>query len=106
MEDIEALRQEISQAGELTAEVREKAEKLGISNDMLETMARSRDQIMFGGMRPPEGADGNRLMGMSGQQQSRIDKNALARPLLVSVALITAGITIALLFKRRRYSKF
>ena len=106
MEDIEALRQKISQAGELTAEVREKAEKLGISNDMLETMARSRDQIMFGGMRPPEGADGNRLMGMSGQQQSRIDKNALARPLLVSVALITAGITIALLFKRRRYSKF
>lgn len=103
MEALEALGLEIRQAGELTEELRKKAEELGIPNDMLEMMARSQDQMMFGGMRPPEGAGGNRPMGTGGQQQSPIDKNALTRLLVVSGALITAGITIALLFKRRRY---
>ncbi|MGI6141939.1 MAG: CotH kinase family protein [Caldicoprobacterales bacterium] len=106
MEAIEALRQEIRQVGELTDELRRKAEKLGIPNDMLETIARNRDKIMFGGMRPPEGADGNRPMGMGRQQQPPIDKNALTRLMVVSGVFITVGITIALLFKRRRYSKF
>ncbi|KAF1085150.1 Inner spore coat protein H [Sporotomaculum syntrophicum] len=104
-EAIEALGQEIRQAGELTGELRNKAEKLGIPNDMLEMMARSREQIMFGGMGPPEGDDGNRPMGMGRQQQSPVDKNALTRLLAVSGVLITVGITIALLFKRRRYYK-
>ncbi len=105
MEAIEALRQEIRQADELNDELRKKAEKLSIPNDMLEMMARGRDQIMFGGIRPPEGADGNRPMGMGRQQQSPIDKNALTRLMVVSGVLITVGITIALLFKRRRYYK-
>jgi hypothetical protein len=53
-----------------------------------------------------EGADGNRPMGMGRQQQPPIDKNALTRLMVVSGVFITVGITIALLFKRRRYSKF
>ncbi|WP_347490236.1 CotH kinase family protein [Desulfoscipio sp. XC116] len=103
MKAVETLGQEIRQAGELTEELRKKAEGLGIPDDMLEMMARSQDQIMFGGMRPPEGAAGNRPMGMGRPQQSSIDRNALTGLLAVSGVLIAVGLAIALLFKRRRY---
>jgi spore coat protein H len=95
---IETLRQEIRQAGGLTGELRQKAENLGIPDNILEMMARDRGQMMPGGMRPPEGARGN-------PQLSPLNKNALTGALVVSGVLITAGITIALLFKRRRYDK-
>lgn len=98
MEAIETLRQEIRQAGGLTDELRKKVENLGIPDDMLGMMARDQGQAMFRGMRPPKGADG-------GPQQPYIDKNALTTLLVVSGVLITVGITIALLFKRRRYYK-
>lgn len=65
---------------------------------MIAMIARDRDQMMPGDMRPPEGAGGNPL-------QPPIDKNALTGVLVVSGVLIAAGITIALLFKRRRYDK-
>lgn len=97
MEAMEALGQEIRQAGELTDELRKKAEELGIPNDMLEMMARGQNQAMFDGMPPREGAGGNHPMGEG--------KNAITMLVAVPGLFIMAGIAAALLFKRRGCNK-
>ncbi len=104
MEAIEELRQEISQAGGLTDEFRAKARELGIPDQMMEMMANDRNGMGPGGMPQREGNRGNRPMGMD-PQQPLINKTELIKLLVVSGVLITAGITIAIYFKRRRFYK-
>lgn len=101
---MEALVQEIMRAGGLTDELREKAGELGIPDNMLEMMARVRDQVVPGGMLPAEGADGNRPMAIGIQRHPPTGKNTLI-VLLVSGVVIAAGIILVLLFKRRRLTK-
>ena len=101
MEAMEALGQEIMQAGGVTDELREKAGELGIPDNMLEMMARDRDQKGPGGMPFAEGAGGDRPMGMGAQQHSPTDKDTLII-LLASGVVIAIGIILVLLFKRRR----
>ncbi len=97
---IEELRQKITQAGELTDELRQKAEELGIPEEMMEMLARSRDQKRPGAMDPPGIAGGNRPPGMENRQS---EKTSSFNLLAISGGLIAAGIIAALLFKRRRY---
>lgn len=99
---IEELRQEITQAGELTDELRQKAEELGIPEEMMEMLTRSRDQERPGGMKPPGDGDGNRPPDMKNRQS---EKTSSFNLLAISGGLIAAGIIAALLFKRRRYHK-
>lgn len=103
MAAMEEFMQEIMQAGGLTDELRDKARELGIPENTLAMMAGGRGGMMPGGMRPEEGA-GRNPMGMGTQRTQPIDKSTLTF-LSVSGVVITAGIIMALFFKRRRYVK-
>ncbi len=117
MAALEEFRQEVLAAGGLTDGLREKAVELGIPENMLEMQAAGalngpaggeggRGGMMPGNIPQGEEAGGNHPMGMGmrSSQNHPIDKTSLTY-FLVSGAVITAGIIMALFFKRRRYMK-
>lgn len=102
MAAMETLRQEIIEAGGLTAEIREKAKELGIPERMIAMLEDGGYGMMPGNFPPGEGVgDNHRLLGRGAQQNLLHDKTAFII-LLVSGVVIVAGIITALLFKRRR----
>ncbi|WP_258359831.1 CotH kinase family protein [Moorella sulfitireducens] len=104
MEALEAIREEIRQAGGLTDEVREKAREAGIPDNVIEMLAAGRVGQPPGGMPPGRGAGDMRPAGMGAPRNGPVDNTALIS-LLVSGSAITLGLIMALFFRRRRYVK-
>lgn len=106
MAAMETLRQEIIEAGGLTAEIKEKAKELGIPEPMIAMLEDGGHEMMPGNFPPGEGfGDNNHRFPGRGAQQNLLQNKTAFMILLVSGAAIVAGIIMALLFKRRRYLK-
>lgn len=85
---LDAFRQEVIAAEQLTDELREKASQLGIPEDMLEMFTKDRGGMMPAGM---------------GKHQPQLDQGTLGLPLIASLVTMVVALVIVLFFKRRRW---